>query len=143
MSWKIVEMAEIPSLAVCLYGTDEPVEPPVVLTAGPLSAELEAGNLRYIRFNGAEMIRAISYIVRDRNWGTYNPEIANLQIDSRDGAFHVTYDAVARDARQEFRYSAEITGRSDGSLGFRARGRAVSDFETNRTGFVVLHPIEG
>ena len=99
-------MVEIPSLAVCLYGTDEPVEPPVVLTAGPLSAELESGNLRYIRFNGVEMIRAISYIVRDRNWGTYNPDIANLQVSQKDDMFHVTYDAVTRDDVQEFRYSA-------------------------------------
>ena len=30
------------------------------------------------RSHGVEAIRAISYIVRDRNWGTYNPEITNL-----------------------------------------------------------------
>ena len=41
-------MAESPSLAVCLYGTEQAVEPPVVLQAGPLTAEFEAGNLRYI-----------------------------------------------------------------------------------------------
>ena len=136
-------MVEIPSLAVCLYGTDEPVDAPVILTAGPLSAELESGNLRYIRFNGVEMIRAVSYIVRDRNWGTYNPDISNLEVTQKDGMFRVTYDAITRDDVQEFRYSAEITGGKDGSLSFRARGRAVTDFETNRTGFVVLHPIDG
>ena len=38
--------------------------------------------------------------------------------------------------------SAEIVGRADGTLRFAARGRAVTDFLTNRTGFVVLHPIE-
>jgi D-apionolactonase len=136
-------MAEIPSLAVCLYGTDEAVEPPIVLQAGPLSAEFEAGNLRYIAYNGAEMIRAVSFIVRDRNWGTYNPELSNVQIAQKADTFHVTYDAVTWDAGQEFRYSAEISGASDGSLRFQARGRAVTDFLTNRTGFVVLHPIDG
>jgi D-apionolactonase len=136
-------MADNPSLAIRLYGTEEPVVAPVVLTAGPLSAELEAGNLRYIRFNGVEMIRAISFIVRDRNWGTYNPEISNLQVSQKGEVFHVTYDAVTRDANQEFRYSAEISGARDGALRFQARGRAVTDFETNRTGFVVLHPIDG
>jgi hypothetical protein len=136
-------MAEIPSLAICLYGTDGTVEPPVVLTAGPLSAEFEAGNLRYIAYNGAEMIRAISFIVRDRNWGTYNPELSNVQIAQKADTFHVTYDAVTRDAGQEFRYSAEISGASDGSLRFQARGRTLTDFLTNRTGFTVLHPIDG
>ena len=132
-----------PSLSVRLFGTEEPVSPPEVLRAGSLTAELEAGNLRYIRFEGVELLRAVSFIVRNRNWGTYNPEISNLDIQSRGDGFRVTYDAVTKDAEQEFRYSAEIEGSAEGRLAFRARGRAVTDFVTNRTGFVVLHPVEG
>jgi hypothetical protein len=132
-----------PIREIMLFGTDEPVTPPVILQAGPLRAELEEGNLRYIRFHGREMLRAISFIVRDRNWGTYRPAISNLEIRQQADAFEVTYDAVASDALQTFRYSATIAGRSDGSLTFKAEGEAVTDFLTNRTGFVVLHPIEG
>ena len=40
----------MPSLSVRLFGTEEPVAPPELLKAGPLTAELEAGNLRYIRY---------------------------------------------------------------------------------------------
>jgi hypothetical protein len=134
---------ENPSLSVRLFGTEEPVTPPQILRAGPLSAELEAGNLRYIRFDGRELIRAVSFIVRNKNWGTYNPEISNLDISASEDEFRVTYDAVTRDAEQEFRYSAEIVGKAEGRLVFRAKGRAVTDFVTNRTGFVVLHPLEG
>ena len=65
-------MSAGPSTAVRLYGTEEAVPPPRMLEAGPLSAELEAGNLRYIRYGGVELLRAVSFIVRDRNWGTYN-----------------------------------------------------------------------
>ena len=68
-------MNDQPSLSVRLFGTEEPVTPPVLLQAGLLTAELEAGNLRYIRFGGVELLRAVSYIVRNRNWGTYNREI--------------------------------------------------------------------
>jgi hypothetical protein len=136
-------MNDQPSLSVRLFGTEEPVTPPVLLQAGRLTAELEAGNLRYIRFGGVELLRAVSYIVRNRNWGTYDPEISNLEIASAEGGFRVTYDAVTRDAEQEFRYSAEIVGSADGRLSFHAKGRAVSDFVTNRTGFVVLHPVQG
>ena len=136
-------MSGTPSQAVVLYGTDEPVAAPRLLRAGALSAELEAGNLRYVRYHGAEMIRAISYIVRDKNWGTYNPIIRNLNVEEMAESFRVSYDAVAKDATQEFAYSAEIVGRADGTLRFAARGRAVTAFLTNRTGFVVLHPIEG
>ena len=47
-----------PSLDIRLYGTSEQVEPPRLLRAGKLTAELEAGNLRYIRFAGIELIRS-------------------------------------------------------------------------------------
>ena len=66
-------MTHAPSTAVRLFGTEEPSPQPRILAAGPLTAELDAGNLRHIRFGGVELIRAISFIVRDRNWGTYNP----------------------------------------------------------------------
>ncbi|WP_414474863.1 hypothetical protein [Microvirga sp. M2] len=132
-----------PTREIMLFGTEEPVTPPVILEAGPLRAELEEGNLRYVRFHGREMLRAISFIVRDRNWGTYRPAISNLEIRRHADAFEVTYDAVAGDEQQTFHYSATITGRADGNLAFEADGEAVTDFLTNRTGFVVLHPIEG
>jgi D-apionolactonase len=133
-------MTETPARSVRLFGTDQPVTPPRVLKAGPLTAELEAGNLRYIRFSGLEMIRAISFIVRDKNWGTYEPAITDLVVDELGNRFRVAYSAVAKDATQSFAYEAEITGSADGSLRFAAMGRALTDFLTNRTGFVVLHP---
>ena len=136
-------MAGNPTRGICLYGTDEPVEPPRLLKAGPLTAEFEAGNLRYIRFHGIEMIRAVSYIVRDKNWGTYNPRLSNLVIEEAEGRFSVRYDAETGDDSQTFTYSARITGTADGALRFEGTGTAKYDFLTNRTGFVVLHPIDG
>src|ERR1700736_5559782 len=66
------------SNSIRLYGTDETVEPPRILQAGPLTVEFEGGNLRHIRYHGHEMLRAISLVVRDKNWGTYVPEIVQL-----------------------------------------------------------------
>ncbi|MGH6924610.1 MAG: hypothetical protein ACRED5_12805 [Propylenella sp.] len=136
-------MTSAPSLSIRLFGTEEVVEAPRQLRAGDLSADLEAGNLRYIRFGGCELLRAVSFIVRDRNWGTCNPEISNLSIKEDARSFSVTYDALCKDAAQAFRYSAEITGFADGRLTFRGKGRAATDFVTNRTGFVVLHSVDG
>ena len=126
--------------SVRLYGTDEPVEAARILRAGPLSAELDAGNLRHIRYYGREMIRAISFIVRDKNWGTYAPQISQLDLREGSNSFRVSYEALIEG---EFRYSAVITGEANGSLSFSGKGNAISEFLTNRTGFVVLHPIEG
>ena len=132
-----------PSRAVKLFGTEEPVTQPTLLRAGPLTCELEAGNLRYIRLAGKEALRAVAFIVRDKDWGTYNPEVGNLAVDQRADGFRVSYDARCRDSAQELTYSANITGSADGSLAFEALATAGTDFVTNRTGFVVLHPIEG
>jgi hypothetical protein len=127
--------------SIRLYGTDEPVELPRLLQAGPLSVEFEAGNLRYIRYHGREMMRAVSFIVRDRNWGTYAPQITQLEFYEQPDSFRISYQATV--GRGEFRYRTVIAGESNGSLTFSGNGTATTDFHTNRTGFVVLHPIEG
>ncbi len=132
-----------PTRAVMLFGTEEPPAETRVVRAGPLTAELDAGNLRYIRYHGREAIRAISYVVRDRYWGTFNPEITNLEVAESAGGFTVTYDAVCKDDTQSFGYAARIVGSADGRLSFAASGTAVTEFLTSRTGFVVLHPVEG
>jgi hypothetical protein len=129
--------------SIRLYGTDEPVMPPRILQAGPFTAEFEAGNLRHIHYHGREMIRAVSFIVRDKNWGTYAPQIGQLDFQETPDSFQVSYDATVGGEEQGFCYSAVIAGKSNGSLSFSAHGVATSDLLTNRTGFVVLHPIEG
>ncbi|WP_145953404.1 hypothetical protein [Oceaniglobus indicus] len=132
-----------PSHAIRLFGTEEAVEPPRVLRAGKLSAELVAGNLRYIRWDGAEVLRAVSFIVRDKDWGTYNPKISDLEVEESDDRFTVTFSAIAADDEQSFAYDARIEGRADGTLTFHGTGHSDGGFLTNRTGFVILHPIDG
>lgn len=135
-------MTDIPSRGIRLFGTDQPVAPPRLLRAGPLSAELEAGNLRYIRMGGVEVMRAISFIVRDKDWGTYDPEITGLEIEESPERFTVRYRARTADAEQAFSYEAEIVGDAGGRLTFSGRGSSEEGFLTNRTGFVILHPAD-
>ncbi len=132
-----------PSRAIALYGTEETVVPHRVLRAGKLSAELEAGNLRYIRWDGEEVLRAVSFIVRDKDWGTYNPTISRLDVSETENRFRVTFHAVAADAVQSFAYEAVIEGSAGGWLTFAGKGKTDGGFLTNRTGFVILHPIDG
>jgi len=132
-----------PSLPIALTGTEEPVAERRHLTAGPLRAILEAGALRSISFGGVEAIRGIAFVTRDRNWGTYPVAIGDLSVTDEDDAFRVTYTARCADAEQSIDYCVEITGHADGSLEFVASGTAETDFETNRTGFAVLHPLAG
>lgn len=131
------------SRAVKLLGTDTPDGKRRELRAGALMAVLDSGALRYIRYRGVEVLRGIAFLVRDKNWGTYAPAIENLRVRQGRHGFSVSYTAICRDADQAIRYDARVEARDDGTLRFSATGLPLSDFLTNRTGFVVLHPLEG
>jgi hypothetical protein len=125
-----------------LFGTDEPIAPRRLLTAGPLSAIFEDGNLRTICFGGVEAVRAINYLARDDSWGTYKAVQSNLEIAESGNSFTVTYDALCSGPNGRYAYRMTIAGEASGRLAMEAVGEALTDFPTNRTGFVVLHPSE-
>ncbi|MER9601346.1 hypothetical protein [Mesorhizobium sp. M0243] len=128
--------------AFLLYGTHAVEAEPIRLRAGALSADFVNGNLRTIRHGGTEVLRAIAYIVRDRDWGTYEPNLTDLIINQAADAFSVSYSAscLAPDgSRLGFR--ATIKGSADSHLAFEVSALPESDFETNRCGFCILHPI--
>jgi D-apionolactonase len=127
-----------------LYGTRETETPPQHLKAGLLSVDLSDGNLRTIKYDGVEVLRAVSYLVRDRDWGTYNPEIHDLSVEENDTGFTITYQARCEgpDATQ-LTIDVRIQAKSDGTLTFDAVANTATGFETNRCGFCILHPIVG
>ena len=129
--------------AFALYGTHEAEEHPVRLTAGRLSVDLAKGNLRTIRYDGIEVLRAVSYLVRDRDWGTYSPTIDNLWVEQGKDSFSVRYVAHCKgpeDTRLAISVHIAATERE---LTFEAGALSPTGFETNRCGFCILHPIVG
>ncbi|SIR24107.1 hypothetical protein SAMN05880582_108122 [Rhizobium sp. RU20A] len=127
-----------------LYGTSEPLPASRLLSAGPLLARLQDGNLRTIRFAGHEVLRGVSFLIRDKDWGTCAPEISDLSVSEDASAFAVRYKArfVAPDGA-ELVCRAEIKGLASGRLTFSARFSSNRDFQTARAGFTVLHPLKG
>jgi hypothetical protein len=130
--------------AFLLYGTHAVEAEPIRLRAGALTADLVNGNLRTIRHGGIEVLRAIAYIVRDRDWGTYEPVLSDLTVDQGADTFSVSYSASCigpEGSRLDFR--ATIEASADGQLVFDVSALPEIDFETNRCGFCILHPIAG
>ncbi|QQP90602.1 hypothetical protein IGS68_04990 [Skermanella sp. TT6] len=125
---------------VTSYGTGTPPAVPRVLRAGGLSAELEDGAVRAVRWHGVEILRGIGYLVRDTGWGTLPATLSNLLIEESGEAFAVSFEGAVAGG---FTYRAEIRGDAAGRLSFEVTGEASAALETCRTGFVVLHPIEG
>ncbi len=128
---------------VMLFGTGEAPGEQRLLTAGPLEAVLDQGALRNISFAGHEAIRGIAYVLRDRNWATPIPEVLDLAVEEERDGFRVTYRGRHRTADARFAYSAVIEGSAQGRLSFSVEAVPESDWVTNRTGFVVLHPVDG
>jgi D-apionolactonase len=126
-------------------GTKEKAPKCVALKAGPLTVDFLAGNLRAIRYEGHEVLRAIAYVVRNSDWGTYNPEISDCTIRKDAKSFTVTYRArcVSADSSQMLEYQARIAGNAEGSLVFEVLAEPLTPFRTARCGFAVLHPIAG
>ena len=126
-----------------LVGTTQPDVPGRILKAGPSEVELDNGQLRYLRVNGVEVLRAVSFLVRDRNWGTYVPTLSDLKVDQRKDGFSVSYHAVCASDGQEIAFDVSITGDANGNLELHGTATPKTDFLTARTGFVVLHPLTG
>ena len=61
------------SRSVKLFGTDVADSKGRLLQAGAISVMLDNGALRYIKLGDVEVLRAIAFLVRDENWGTYTP----------------------------------------------------------------------
>jgi hypothetical protein len=132
-----------PSRSIALTGTEQPDVVGRILNAGPMTVEFDNGQLRYLKVDGIEVLRAVGFLIRDRNWGTATPEISNLKIDQRADGFTVSFHAVCRIESQELSYDAKIDGSKDGNLVFTGTAVPKTDFLTARTGFVVLHPLKG
>jgi D-apionolactonase len=133
---------KVPS-AIALCGTEQPDAPGRILKAGPMQVEFDNGQLRYLKVNGVEVLRAIGFLVRDENWGTYAPKISGLKVDQRADGFSVSFHAVCSRKGQEIAYDARIEGTKEGNLEFDGVALPKTDFLTARTGFVVLHPLTG
>ena len=136
-------MTTAPSEALRLYGTEEEAPAGRTLGAGALTATLEAGKLRWIRYGGTEALRGLAFVVRGAGWETYSPQIENLEIEESGSGFRVGYDGriESRDGTLAFR--ADIVADDEQSLVFTVELVPETDFRTSRTGFVALHPVEG
>lgn len=122
-------------------GTTEPVLPTREVKAGPISAIIESGALRTISFGDLELIRQIDFPVRDQNWASLQPHVVSEKLDETATGFRYEYhfevDGGALICRVVY------TATSDGLITAEGEAEARRDFITNRTGFTVLHPIDG
>src|SRR5215212_2346452 len=127
---------------VIQYGKDEPLPSRHELCAGPLTAVLEGGDLRYVKLGDDTVVLRLYAAVRDRNWNTIEPRFLNYELDQRDDGFMVRFvdEHVSDDV--DFEWQGSIVGSTDGVITATMDGVARKDFLRNRIGWCVLHPKE-
>jgi hypothetical protein len=116
---------------------------PVVLQAGPLtmSFEPQSAFLRHIRLGDHEVVRAIYAAIRDENWATISPQIAIHEQEIKADSFRIAFDAICRRGHIDYLWKGSVTGDAAGRVRFTFEGEARSDFQRNRIGLCILHPI--
>ncbi|MDB5663712.1 hypothetical protein [Cypionkella sp.] len=107
------------------------------VTAGALNFDYDSGALRRICLGEVEIIRGVAYLVRDKDWGTLVPQIYDERIEDKRISYSATYESNSA------RLVVGVVIDFAEGLNFTADARATGDFETNRAGFTVLHPISG
>ncbi|MFM9105915.1 MAG: hypothetical protein ACKOWF_04375, partial [Chloroflexota bacterium] len=137
-------MAEIPDFPanVIRYGREEALAGRVPLRAGPLSATLENGDLRYVKLDGEPVVLRLYGAIRDRNWDTIEPRFTRYEVRQEAGGFRVEYTAECVGGEADFAWTGEITGTADGTIRAVFDGEARKPFARNRIGWCVLHPME-
>jgi hypothetical protein len=133
---------DVDTLLVQQFGTTQMNVAPTKFNAGPLSVEFHEGALRYIRFQDVEILRAVSFLVRDENWGTFHNQLSQLNIQQDQHSFTVCFEGHCGAHGDDMHFFAKVTGNATGTLDFEVEAHINQDINTNRAGFVVLHPLE-
>jgi hypothetical protein len=121
--------------------TEEPAK--VRLTSGNLTMIWTDGNIRYLEADNHELIRMIYPAVRDREWLTIVPQVLSENIIRNEDSFRISRSCRYSSNEIDFVADYSIEGSSDNTITLVMEGIALSDFEKNRIGWCILHPIEG
>lgn len=103
--------------------------------SGPWSLELRDDELADIAYEGRVVLRSVRAVVRDRDWATAQLVVDHVRASDVALTAHVRSEGLGADLRGIVR--AEIRG---ARLVVLTDLETQSEFWTNRTGLVVLHP---
>lgn len=114
------------------------------VTLGPVRLSILEGDLRAITFDGVEVLRRLSYPVRDPNWGTHPTETLEERLEEEAGRIRYLHRFRGREAGFTGAFRVEVTA-EDGAARIRAEVslEAEADLAVNRAGFTLLHPLRG
>lgn len=106
------------------------------LMAGPICAELREGGLGAVTFDGVEVLRGLTYPVRNADWGTYLTTPLSEEVTQGGVIRHF----ACRDGVFAGRFAVTLT---PAALVAEVEITFPKAARINRAGFTLLHPIRG
>lgn len=121
------------------YGRDESPVEPILLHAGPVTAELVGRDLRAVRYGGLEIAQRVYIAIRDRNWDTVPGTMRELTIDQQDDRFAVRFTVTHRRAEVDLTWQGEILGEPDGTISYTMDCTVHADLDYKLIGLNIHH----
>lgn len=109
------------------------------LRAGSLHAYLDGTDLRYVRWDGEEVLQRVYLAVRDPNWVTLVPEVLTVE-EPVTGELSIRWRAEYRVGESSLHIKASIEANDD-RLCCSMTATAVGHFTYNRVGWCLLLPL--
>jgi D-apionolactonase len=121
------------------WGDEEPPEPRRIVV-GLLEFGLAGAAVENVRFHGVEVLRSLEVVVRDRNWGTVPAQVTRCEVSGHPGrcAAHLEVQHVSEEIG--FAWTGDVVAEPD-RLTASFEGEALRDFQRNRIGWCLLHPL--
>ena len=126
---------------LAISGTPE--EPASIrkIRKGDLTLLLDGETIRSISWKGVEIVRGLTWPVRDESWITLAPAIERDSLDDQQNPARYEQVFSIGDGALSCKMLAEFS--SDGVVTADLEMTANRDFQTNRAGFTILHPLDG
>lgn len=123
-------------------GNDIPFAAAQTIEAGGFRLLYEPGRIRYIHYQGVEVLRMIYTALRTSDWTTIpgGLESESVQVDEDGFSIHSIFSYGAEGI--SYRTEIGIKG-SKGRIEYEVSGEALSSFQSKRIGICVHHPIAG
>ncbi|WP_423822760.1 hypothetical protein V5738_02140 [Salinisphaera sp. SPP-AMP-43] len=123
------------------YGTPTPEAEPQPLTIGRTSLLWQAGTVRRLCFDGIEILRGLSMVIRDAVWGTHRLAPIASYCHPEPKAIRLGQESRLSDANGPVLNAAMALSISETRLEACLHLTAEQPFDTCRSGLVVLLPL--
>ena len=91
-------------------------------------------NVRSIKYLNVEIVKLISFLVRDKNWKNYTPKISNQKLSFNKKFLELKFNLEYSDKYQKFITKNNYVINNN-SIIVKSEGKFLTDFEMNRAGF--------